>query len=377
MFYAHEYDPVLHKYTHIASYKEELQDTGYKKSDVIIVHEDFETGALDDVFEERVTKDRWPKNVYKFLGEKLRCTKPTLYKYYTNFNTSKKAQRHMQVDLDEMYSKLYMVKKITKKEDVKVIKHNLTSDYSNALRYNFVVVSLIDSDTDISIVDSFLSSCDALGLNYMIYRSKKAASKVDKSVLVNMALNKTEENSLAVVYMDIRTKLKTFPNLFTVKNMDFMTINLNQTKLEDSGKCTDPRVLRTINDNLYYFANNNVTRQFLSIWHDYNKTLSHQHKNLEYAFNVSIAINKMRCYWVPKEYIFGPVLKFATEHKSSFLNNKYSNKNQKIKKHTKQVQQCGLKPPLNEDGEALKTHHSGSRYKSGFRDLYSKQFLEF
>lgn len=59
MFEKHEYIPKK-GYTKIASYTKELKDSDFKKSDLVFVHEDFETGALDDIYDEKVGRNRYP-----------------------------------------------------------------------------------------------------------------------------------------------------------------------------------------------------------------------------------------------------------------------------------------------------------------------------
>ena len=155
--------------------------------------------------------------------------------------------------------------------------------------------------------------------------------------------------------------------------MDFMTINLDNTNVKHNPLCSDMRILKTLNDNLYFFAYNSVVLDFLKIWTEYNTSLKYQHKHLEYAFNISLAINKMRCSWFPREYVLGPVLKYGPI--GSFFNNKYPSDNKKIKSLTRSLQQCGIKPAL-PDGEPLPTHHRGSVHGSIYHNRYGKLFLE-
>jgi hypothetical protein len=155
--------------------------------------------------------------------------------------------------------------------------------------------------------------------------------------------------------------------------MDFMTINADNTSILGN-VCSDMRVLKTINDNLYFFAYNDVVLQFLDIWAEHNKRLTNQHKGLEHAFNISMAINKIRCYWLPSTYILGSVLKYDPKYTFSFFNNTYLSK--QIRHLTRSIQQCGLKPAL-KDGEPERTHHSGSVHGSIYHNRYGKMFLEF
>ena len=125
---------------------------------------------------------------------------------------------------------------------------------------------------------------------------------------------------------------------------------------------------------MYFFAYNSVVLDFMSIWLENNKYMKYQHKSLEYAFNISLSINKLRCYWLPRDYVLGPILKYSS--KTAFFKNIYSEKDLKIRKLTRSLRQCGIKPAL-KDGDVLKTHHYGSMNGSIYHNRYGKLFLEF
>ena len=79
MFLNHNYDPKLSRYTKVLQLEDQLTDYNYTTKNIVMIHEDFETGALDDVYEKQVGNvDRAPPNEYKQRGEKLRCEKITL-----------------------------------------------------------------------------------------------------------------------------------------------------------------------------------------------------------------------------------------------------------------------------------------------------------
>jgi hypothetical protein len=371
MFSKHKYDPSIGKYTHIANYKEELKGENYKYEDLVMVHEDFETGALDDVFAQRVGKvSRWPPNAYRQFGEKLRCIDDVKFNNYMDFNMNKKQLRHLRVDFKEKQQNKYYKNKYITKLSKKSLKCKL---YSKLIKGDsrYIVVSLCDNNTSKITLNMFKKNCEKIGVDYVIYNSgENSYNKVNKPVLFNYVLGKYKRN---IAYIDINTKIKRDPKLFNVKNMDFMTINLDNTNIKSS-VCSDMRILKTLNDNLYFFAYNSVVLDFMNIWLEYNKYMKYQHKSLEYAFNVSLAINKMRCYWLPREYVLGPIMKYSS--KSLFFNNKYSEKDSKIRKLTRDLRQCGIKPAL-KDGDVLRTHHYGSLHGSIYHNKYGKLFLEF
>lgn len=370
MFSHHKYDPSIGKYTHVATYQEELRHEDYTFRDLVMVHEDFETGALDDVFFQKVGKiSRWPPNVYRQFGEKLRCLK-VKFRNYIDFNLTKAQLKDYLPDFKIKHQEnIYKNKRLVVTEKVQG-KPEFTLKQQNLNNSNkFLMVSLYDNKTDKQIIQQFIDYCNKYKLDYLLYKSnKRNYKKVSKPILFQHALQTFKRN---IAFVDINTQLKNEPKLFNVKNMDFMTINLNNTSITDT-KCSDMRILKTVNDNLYFFAYNDVVLNLLKIWKEYNDHLLFQHKNLEYAFNISLAINKLRCYWLPKEYILGPVFKYTQIN--SFFNTMYPNK--QLRKFTRELQQCGLKPSL-QDGLPRKTHHYGSAHASIYHNRYGKLFLEF
>jgi hypothetical protein len=370
MFQNHKYDPTLGKYTKVVSLEEDLENEDYRLSDIVVIHEDFETGMLDDVFNERVgKKSRWPPNVYRQLGEKLRCEKVT-YRNYVDFNLNAEQRRHYRVDFKlRQHAKVYTNVKL-QKMDTKVKAHLKHIDLESRMDAA-LIVSIVDKHTPLEKISKFRKGCKDQDLNYLIYEAKGDANAVCKPSLFYKILKKYKRN---ICYLDIDYEIKRTPELFKVKNMDFMTFNLNNTNIKGIGECSDMRILRMLNDNLYFFAWNNVTTQFLKIWCEFNKNLKNQHKNLEYAFNISLAINKMRCYWLPKKYLMGPVLHFSNNATFKFFNNRYTD--DAFKKLTRALSQCGLKSPLNY-GEPLKEHYRGSKHSSTYHNRYGKRFIEF
>jgi hypothetical protein len=367
MYTTHEYDEKTGTYSHIATLKQDVKETGeYKEKDIVFIHEDLETADLGDVYKQRISKNRWPKNFYNQIGEKLRCEQ-IKYLNYTDFNMNKEQLNHYQTDL-KLKEKEGIIKNVTipklQKLNTKINKH-----YQSINDMGPIIVSLYDETTSSETVELFISNCVKFNLNYVVYHTKDK-SKINKPILFHKLLTKYKTN---ICYLDINYKIKKQPVLFNVKNIDFMTVNLDNTSI-DGYLCSDIRILRTINDNLYFFAYNKVCLQFLQIWAGFNTKLKYQHKNLEYAFNVSVAINKLRCFWFPKDYILGPILSFPKELKSTLFNNSYSNS--KHRTLTKSLQQCGLKPKLN-DGEPVRAHYHGSVNGSIYHNRYGKLFLEF
>lgn len=147
--------------------------------------------------------------------------------------------------------------------------------------------------------------------------------------------------------------------IWNVKNMDLISLNLYNTS-----SCYDPRILKTVNDNLYFLAYNTLILQFLQIWNHYNTDLNHQHKAFEYAFNKSLSINKLRCYWLSNKYIIGK------------NNDNYSYKQYTMKTFIKKLPQCGIKPSL-VNGNTLPAHNYGSKKSQIGNNKYGKLFLQF
>jgi len=239
-----------------------------------------------------------------------------------------------------------------------------------------LLVTICQMNVNKKYIDTFKSSCIYYNLNYLILYTK-SKNEISQPQLIYNTLLKYRRN---VVLIDIYTQIKKNPMLFNVKNMDFMAINLDSTHLHEK-KCSDIRVLKTLNDKLYFFAYNHVVLDFLSIWNSFNDSQhsDFQHKYLEYAFNKSMSINKLRCYWFPTDYISGgDVLHYPKKHIGNYFSTKYPDKYSEKKTFyfTKKIQQCGTKPAL-KDGDPLRTHFSGSVHGTTYHNLYGKYFLEY
>jgi len=369
MFSGHTYEPGK-GYTKIVNYKEELEGGEYKMSDIVFAHEDFETGALDDVYKERVGRSRWPPNVDRQLGQKLRCYD---MKFRTYIDWGLTALQTKQLKVDAKLREAGKLIKVTNVPGEKTYKFpNLRRSSAKMFNENvYTVVTFID-DANREHLPKFVASCEKFSINYVIFKVDDA-SKINKP----LALYKIMKNNptTVVVYMDVRSIIKKEPEMFKVKSMDFMTINLNS--IYSMSNCYDPRILKTLNDNVIYLSNNNLVREFLLIWAEFNniKAIREnlQHKSLEYAFNVSNAVNKMRCYWFSKDYVMGKVLWFNGKSKD-VMRNSYKEQSKKVKRLTGALEQCGLKPSRSTYSEPYAVHRYGSRGKRGI-NKYGKSFL--
>lgn len=376
MYENHKYTPFV-GYTKIVSLKEELKDSEYKPSDIIIAHEDFETGALDDVFAQRVSKNRFPSWHYKRMGEKLRCLSVKFYNYL-NYNTTKTQCKHLYKDTLSLVKDKAVKNKLIKfidKKDLNDMQKNIDDFESNLINNGVLLLTICEKGVHSECVDKFKSSCEKYKLNYVIIYTKKNKD-ISQPILIYKTLLKYKRN---VVFIDIYTNIKKYPELFTVKNIDFMAINLDSTNLNQK-KCSDIRVLKLLNDKLYFFAYNHVVLDFLSIWNEFNNNDGFQHKYLEYAFNKSMSINKLRCYWFPTDYISGDggILHYPKKYLGNYFSTKYPDKysDKKSFYFTKNIEQCGTKPALNND-VPLPTHYHGSVHGTTYHNLYGKYFLQF
>jgi hypothetical protein len=171
-------------------------------------------------------------------------------------------------------------------------------------------------------------------------------------------------------------KLKKKPEMFYIKNMDFMMTNLNAEFKKSN--CYDPRILKAKHEDLLYLNKNQLVMQFLLIWGNYNKK-EHiknnlQNKSLEYAFNVSNAVNKMRCYWFTDKYDNGSIIKY--KNKSKFEKSGYVEDIKKVKILTRALEQCGVKPSRSTSSQPYAVHHYGSKGRRGI-NRYGKTFIKF
>jgi hypothetical protein len=182
MFMNHVYDPKLSKYTLILPLSKQLTDHNYTSKDIVMIHEDFETGALDDVYESRVGNvDRSPKNENLLKGQKLRCQK-VRYRNYIDFNLTKEQYLHYSVDFKEKEKSLIFKNVLLKpignenyNNNHKVVVAPTYILFNKNLNYNsnFIVISLIDNHTDKILINEFINKCEFYKLDYIIFKLEK------------------------------------------------------------------------------------------------------------------------------------------------------------------------------------------------------------
>lgn len=325
MFINHIYE---NEYTNIVSYKEELTGSYYKKSDLVFVHEDFETESMKNIFENKVTHDRFPPDVHLKLAEKLRCYK-TRFIYYKNWGLSSKQEKQNSIDIDyKEHIKLISTKNIPKES---IPKFKITSKkFFEKSNYVIVYINELGIDTE-----NFENKCFQNEISFLIIECNKS---VKHALILHKLMKSTKKNLVYITNENTFNFEKT--NRYYNKYMDFITYNMNS-----DNNCFDPRILKLKNTPIY-FGNNEFVKKFLLIWSDNTKG-PYQYLSLEYAFNISNALNKLRCFWI-KDY-----------SKKSKRNNVERNV-----KLLKSLEQCGLKPARKSQIEYYsKKHFSGSKTK--------------
>ena len=336
MFDSHIYEPGK-GYTKVSSYSEELKDTGLEKKDLVFVHEDFETGALDDIFKQRVTKNRYPPKTDKYLGEKLRCYNNKFIKY-SNWGLNRRQAKENKLDWDEkVKSGIIKVKKL---EKIKKVSYKIKESKINS-ECAFVI---INKEIPKKIKESHS------------YISIECSSKINKAALLYKLMKKFD---VSVCYTNNITS-KGIKMIEESKNFDFITTNDNFEFYKSH--CYDPKILKKDSDNIYYFKNNEFSKGFLKIWSEYHTIRKHSNRSLEYAFNVSNAINKLRCFWISSKYVSSEEKKYL----------KYGETG--IKRLTKNMEVCGKKP----ERDTGRKEYYQRPSKSGVRGrvLYKKTFIE-
>jgi hypothetical protein len=369
MFEKHKYSPKLGKYTYVADYKKELKDSRYKMKDLVLVHEDFETGALEDLYKKRVLKERFPPNFNRQQGEKLRCF-DIVFKNYMNYGLNKYQMK--QYTIDNRRKQRYKIAEMKMLIKMNVgVKYNVMKErkYFNC---PFYMVTLYNAKVDSKkSVERWVEMCERYNLSYKIY---KVNDEISKPRFFYKVL---KELKMPIRYTDIKCRLKANPIKFYIKNMDLMTVNLNN--LYNTSGCSDMRVLKMMNDNVYCLDYNRFVMDFLKIWEEYNKKdiikNKVQHKSLEYAFNISLSTNKLRCYWLNKKYILDE--KVEKNYLIKKLKGDYKKVPKDYKTITTKLQQCGIKPPLNEDSDPVRAHHYGSKVGALYHNKYGEKFLEY
>jgi hypothetical protein len=301
-----------------------------------------------------------PSKFYKQAGEKLRCFK-IKFKNYMNFGMNNEQIKHYMPDWRSKQSDKLIINKMIKHivdDKIENVKLKLKGDFDSP----FYIVSLIDDSTYVDTLDDFIESCEKFKLSYRIYKQEKDG--VNLPLFFHKLLNTLNK---PIRFIPIDTVIKNKPEMMYINNMDLITYNANT--IYSLSKCYDPRILKMVN-NTYFLDNNQVVLDFLSIWAEYNKKAfikeNKQHKSFEYSFNITNAVNKLRCFWLPKQN-----LKTLDEY------NNYLGLRKEIKHTTSQLEQCGKKPNIDDDLEPVKAHMYGSKRGANSRDIYSKQFITF
>jgi hypothetical protein len=343
-FEEHEYDPDLKKYTKVATFKEEFKNSYYKQNEVTIVHTDLETASIGKqlLIERGIMKDRVPVDFYKVIGKKLRCLN-LRFDLYRDFDLNTKQLNDYKVEIEE-------------KESQKIIKIcNLPERSKFKFKYNFDYDLFLNDKNNGELIVIFSKS----KVKTEKYENKNILFVYTSTKNVNVPLflyDVMKQVKKSVIVHSTKAKIPNF-----VRSFDIVTFNMNNNfKIS---KCKDPRILKMMNMDFLYIAYNELMMKFLLIWAKYNvhKCIedSIQHKSLEYAFNISLMFNKLRCLWI-KEPISSKNLNTYGSMK------KYKNLEQKMV-------QCGIKPPLLDDSPEEDVYSSGTSGKNMHR-IYNKLF---
>lgn len=363
----HKFDEEKKEYTYVSTLKQEVKGTEYKVSDIVIYHEDLETGELGaGIYALRGIKgNRVPNNFELVMGRKLHCVDSSVFENYVDFEFDKEQQKHLApITKLKEDANIAVPKKVPKESKFDLFDDEPIEEWNDG-DSNFVVVSMYDDSVSENEIDLFMKQCEKHSLNYAIYEVKKM-SKVNMPLFLKYALEREER---PIVYIHISYKIKKDPLMFenaSNSEIDFMMFNLNNYK-----SCKDPRVLRALNTDVMFWNYDERVLKFMLIWASHNSkstyTKGYDNKTLEYAFNRSLMILKLRCIWLPLAYcankkykpspiVIGTSKNRDMDHYSSALPSK-------LRTNRMDIEQCGQKPSL-DDGNPLDTHYHGSRVTS-------------
>ena len=352
MFQEHIYEPGK-GYTKLASYKKELKNHDLKLSDLVISHEDYETGELHDVYEKRVGYERYPPMTDTYMGEKLRCM-VSKFDLYPQMSNNKKQIKQYEPMLDMFMDKdIANVYYINIKKELKNINKNL-----NYVNENYIYK--YETESKILIVHTLD--------NENISRYEKLMKKYEEKEYSYILLNNN---------MDIPTILLLLMEKYTNKNILYMgdidDYNIKFIELYENNewidfscynyidKCSDYRILYTKTMYPMYFKNEELVKNFILIWSTYNKESFYdkniEHKSLEYCLNKTISVNEMRCQWLYTKTI----KKYFSKKFIQKIHKRKYNTPKNINKLRDRLTQCGIKPKRNENGY-LRTHFKNSKY---------------
>lgn len=354
MLLEHEYDQEAAEYTKIRSLASDLRlsESVYRPKDIVAVHRDLESAELEKVLNSRVKRNRFPPDYDRTMGKKLRCVgKRVKFIEYVNFmyseNTIKQLRREFSARSPH---EIRTIKTPRQKIGEPVVYGNVSTE-----KYTYTVVTIQDDD--------------ATPLFLKRNSDVRVAVYSGRSTLCSLAvLHAIKTFGTPVVLVDSRvtrsvskcTEISEYNPL-----VDFMTVNANVDPGESG--CSDPRVLKTMNAAFSYFSNQGPSVQFVKVWYEWSRTLEdetqYQHKSLEHAFNISFAINALRCAWLSPGIL--PVWSVSKAY----------GKIPDVHLTTRAIQQCGTKPPLDDD-DPVKSHYRGSRVESDRRSPLLSKFAK-
>lgn len=336
MFSQHKYEDGI-GYVHRSTLAEEARHSNIRVSDVVIYHEDFETGDLDDVYAARIGNiDRFPKTFYKVIGHRLRCpAKPNMFKRY-DLNLTTKTQLNQL----SAYNKISAIPPVPKEQ----LEFTVKQIYRNDTDSHYTVVTIAK---DLSEVDKLIRSCNKYNLSLRVYST-------DKNVKLPMFLKKVIPRvKTDVLYAEPGYTFKSQPKLVNkAEGTDLMIYN-------DLEICNDPRIVRFPNMELIYIGHNHTMMKLLDLWiHELprraNDTITT--KTLEYVINKGLLVKNMRCIWLPKSYLNN---KITTRNVYKTIPAKYS--------IYKEIEQCANRPPVDEGEPTVAHRRSPRRTPAGSR----------
>lgn len=388
MFDKNVWDPEAKKYTYLSTLKEEAEHQEIDIDDIVFIHVDTETAEIGTDLQNRKLLDvRWPKNFDKDMGKKLRCVgQHNKHKYfeYIDFDRTIEQQKELiSFQIDKVNAKMIELKKVP---DLPIDKTKYKIIKSITDKKSPLIITICPD-----IPEKLIKSCKKYNLSYVIVIN----NNINKPLLFHKLLTEFKK---PIIYVKSTYEFTSIPTFFYSINMDFMIFNLNSDVYNNiqqykKEKCVDPRVLRTINSDVMYFAYNNSILNFLRIWCSLNPPSMYKKgydfKTLEYAFNKSQMTNHLRCLWLPPSYVHIKHVMVRGQDvlhgEEECLDCKHSSIYKLIPKKYEEfrmaIEQCGYKPALGltEDTEIKVAHYKKSTYNlERFNVLgYIDYFLEY
>ncbi len=333
---------------------------GVRDTDLVVVHPEAlteeETASLQGA-----DPDRVPYDWYYYSGLKRRClTKNSkLVNNPTMYCTSRQQINQLK-PLNKWKDKLGFAKYTIQKLKMKNTKTTGISYTTYIGNSPYMVVSICDDDIKAREFGDRLASYD---MSYVIYIGKNLEK--NKAFLIYSTM---VDADMDILYLDSSCRFGR-KNITIDTYSDFACINASATPVFKSRyvdkPCNDSRILQCFTTDILFFKNSFFAKNLLCTWDNEIKRGVQTRIALSIAFNKYSFIIPMRVKWFdPSMFAYTAPVYIDSYYPGAwtFISDKEIIPWNKTTNIYTYLEQCGTKPPLEDDNGDDRTYFSSSKY---------------